>query len=143
MELPLPPHWKPDTITEVRKVPYEQRAAEAAGWAREHAVAPARDDERRVCLFAVDCQNTFCTPGFELFVPGAPGDSRRLCGFVYRTLRRRTASVSRPARPPSPPTALPPPLPRRPGRPPSPAVHGRVRRERGGGRLASSRPGAP
>jgi nicotinamidase-related amidase len=93
MELPLPPHWKPDTITEVRKVPYEQRAAEAAGWAREYAVAPARHDERRVCLLLVDCQNTFCTPGFELFVPGAPDDNRRLCEFVYRNLTAITQVV--------------------------------------------------
>jgi nicotinamidase-related amidase len=36
-------------------------------------------------------QNTFCTPGFELFVAGRSGtgaldDSRRLCDFVYRNL---------------------------------------------------------
>jgi nicotinamidase-related amidase len=39
----------------------------------------------------VDVQNTFCTPGFELFVAGRSGtgaldDSRRLCEFVYRNL---------------------------------------------------------
>jgi nicotinamidase-related amidase len=93
VELPLPPHWKPDTVTEVRSVPYEQRAAEAASWAREHAIAPARTDERRVCLLLVDCQNTFCTPGFELFVPGAPDDNRRLCEFVYRNLGAITQVV--------------------------------------------------
>jgi nicotinamidase-related amidase len=86
MELPLPPHWDPDSIVEVRKVPYEERAAEAAAWAREHALPPAREDGHRLCLLLVDCQNTFCTPGFELFVPGAPDDNRRLCEFVYRNL---------------------------------------------------------
>src|SRR5436189_2076926 len=86
MELPLPPYWNPDSIAEVRKVPYEERAAEAVAWARERAVRPAREDIDRVCLLAVDCQNTFCTPGFELFVPGAPDDSRRLCEFIYRSL---------------------------------------------------------
>jgi nicotinamidase-related amidase len=93
MQLPLPPHWDPDSITEVRKVPYEERAAEAAGWAREHAVQPAREDTNRVCLLLVDCQNTFCTPGFELFVPGAPDDNRRLCEFVYRNLAAITQIV--------------------------------------------------
>jgi nicotinamidase-related amidase len=91
--LPLPPHWDPDSITEVRKVSYEERAAEAAGWAREHAVAPARDDTPRVGLLLVDCQNTFCTPGFELFVPGAPDDNQRLCEFVYRNLAAITQIV--------------------------------------------------
>jgi nicotinamidase-related amidase len=86
VELPLPPHWKPDSVTEVRRLPYEERASEAAAWAREHAVTPARDDAARVGLLLVDCQNTFCTPGFELFVPGAPDDNRRLCEFVYRNL---------------------------------------------------------
>ena len=54
----------------------------------QHAVEgqPAAGDSFRLCLLAVDCQNTFCTPGFELFVPGAPADSRRLCEFVYRNL---------------------------------------------------------
>jgi nicotinamidase-related amidase len=86
MELPLPPHWDPASIAEVRRVPYEERAAEAALWAREHLVRPARQDADRVCLLLVDCQNTFCTPGFELFVPGALDDNRRLCEFVYRNL---------------------------------------------------------
>jgi len=44
-------------------------------------------------LLLVDCQNTFCTPGFELFVPGAPDDSRRLCEFVYRNLGAITQIV--------------------------------------------------
>jgi nicotinamidase-related amidase len=86
MELPLPPHWDPGSVADIRKVPYEERAAEAATWARDHAVSPAREDDYRVCLLLVDCQNTFCTPGFELFVPGAPADNRRLCEFVYRNL---------------------------------------------------------
>ncbi|HZO62918.1 MAG TPA: hypothetical protein VFB35_08040 [Gaiellaceae bacterium] len=86
MELPLPPHWDPDRIEDVRRVPYETRAVEAAAWADRHGVVPARSDTRRVGLLLVDCQNTFCTPGFELFVPGAPDDNRRLCEFVYRHL---------------------------------------------------------
>ena len=47
------------------------------------------EDRFRVCLVAVDVQNTFCVPGFELFVAGRSGtgavdDSRRLCEFIYR-----------------------------------------------------------
>jgi nicotinamidase-related amidase len=44
-----------------------------------------------VCLVAIDVQNTFCIPDFELFVAGRSGtaavdDNRRLCEFVYRNL---------------------------------------------------------
>ena len=43
-------------------------------------------------------QNTFCSPGFELFVAGRSGtgaldDSRRLCEFVYRNLGSLTQIV--------------------------------------------------
>jgi nicotinamidase-related amidase len=93
VELPLPPFFDWVSIADVRQVPYERRAAEAAAWAETHGIAPARDDTRRVGLLLVDCQNTFCTPGFELFVPGAPEDHRRLCNFVYRNLGEITQIV--------------------------------------------------
>ena len=59
---------------------------------------PAADDRFRVALVVVDMQNTFCTPGFELFVAGRSGtgaldDSRRLCEFVYRNLGSLTQIV--------------------------------------------------
>jgi nicotinamidase-related amidase len=77
----------------VWRVPYEERASAAAAWAREHSIRPASEDARRICLVAVDIQNTFCTPGFELFVPGAVEDSRRLCEYVYRNLGAITEIV--------------------------------------------------
>jgi nicotinamidase-related amidase len=75
----------------VWRVPYEERAAEAPAWADRHGVSPASDDSLRICLLAVDVQNTFCVPDFELFVAGRSGtgavdDNRRLCEFVYRNL---------------------------------------------------------
>ncbi|HEX6651340.1 MAG TPA: hypothetical protein VF072_01245 [Thermoleophilaceae bacterium] len=90
-ELPVPPHFDPDRVGEVWRVDYEQRARDAAAWAAEHGIRPASADSPRVCLLAVDVQNTFCIPGFELFVGGRSGtgavdDSRRLCEFVYRNL---------------------------------------------------------
>jgi nicotinamidase-related amidase len=94
VELPLPPHFEPVRVPEVWRVDYEARAVEAADWAVRHAIAATEDDTHRVCLFAVDCQNTFCTPGFELFVAGAAGDSRRLCEFVYRNLGRLTEIIA-------------------------------------------------
>ena len=90
-ELPLPPHFDPDRVGEVWRVPYEERAREAPAWAAEHGLHAAADDAFRLGLLVVDVQNTFCIPGFELFVAGRSGrgavdDSRRLCEFVYRNL---------------------------------------------------------
>jgi len=89
----LPPHFQPERIGEVWRVHYEERARDAELWAREHDIGAAADDGFRIGLIAVDLQNTFCTPGFELFVPGAPEDSRRLCEFVYRNLGSITEIV--------------------------------------------------
>jgi nicotinamidase-related amidase len=90
-ELPLPPHYDPERVREVWRVPYEERARSAVAWAEEHELRPAADDAFRICLVAVDVQNTFCIPDFELFVAGRSGtgavdDNRRLCEFVYRNL---------------------------------------------------------
>jgi nicotinamidase-related amidase len=91
--LPVPGHFDPERVGELWRVPYEERAAEAVAWAREHDLAPAAGDAFRICLVAVDVQNTFCTPGFELVVPGAVDDNRRLCEFVYRNLGSITRIV--------------------------------------------------
>jgi len=97
-ELPLPGHFDPDRVGQVWRVPYEERAQEAEAWAVEHALGPAAHDAFRLCLLAVDVQNTFCIPGFELFVAGRSGtgavdDNRRLCDFVYRNLGAITQIV--------------------------------------------------
>ncbi|TML50300.1 MAG: hypothetical protein E6G21_09780 [Actinobacteria bacterium] len=63
-ELPLPPHFDPSRVGEVSRVPYEDRAREAVVWADEHGVGPAAEDVFRLCLLAVDVQNTFCVPDF-------------------------------------------------------------------------------
>jgi nicotinamidase-related amidase len=99
VELPLPPHLDLDRAGDVWRVEYEARFHDALAWAAEHDVSPAADDERRICLLAVDVQNTFCTPGFELFVAGRSGtgaldDSRRLCEFVYRNVAAITQVVA-------------------------------------------------
>lgn len=89
--LPLPPHFDPAKTGEVWKVPYERRAKDAREWAREHAIVVAAADAFRICLVTVDVQNTFCIPGFELFVAGRSGtgavdDNTRLSEFIYRNL---------------------------------------------------------
>jgi nicotinamidase-related amidase len=98
-ELPLPRHYDAERVGDVWRVDYAARFAEARAWADENTIAPSSADERRVCLLVVDAQNTFCTPGFELFVagrsgPGALDDNRRLCEFVYRNLSAITHIVA-------------------------------------------------
>jgi nicotinamidase-related amidase len=95
-ELPVPPHFDPARVGEVWRVPYQERAPQATDWAQAHGIRPAAEDRPRICLVAVDVQNTFCVPGFELFVGGRSGigaveDNRRLCAFLYRNL----ASITR------------------------------------------------
>ena len=92
-ELPVPPHFDPSRTGEVWRIPYQQRAVEAQTWAAEHGLRPAADDGFRICLVAVDVQNTFCIPGFELYVQGAEDDNRRLCEFLYRNLSAITAVI--------------------------------------------------
>jgi nicotinamidase-related amidase len=89
--LPVPPHFDPQAVGEVWRVSYDDRALEAEAWTAEHGLRPAREDTKRICLVAVDVQNTFCIPAFELFVAGRSGtgaidDNRRLCEFLYRNL---------------------------------------------------------
>jgi nicotinamidase-related amidase len=90
-ELPVPAHFDPERVGEVWRVPYENRAREARAWAEEHDIGAAAGDSPRIYLLAVDVQNTFCIPEFELFVGGRSGtgavdDNRRLCEFLYRNL---------------------------------------------------------
>ncbi|MFO7571367.1 MAG: hypothetical protein R6W48_02035 [Gaiellaceae bacterium] len=97
-ELELPPHVDLDRASEVFRVDYPARFAEAVAWRDERVLTAAADDQRRVCLLLVDVQNTFSTPGFELFVAGRSGtgaldDSRRLCAFLYRNLGALTRVV--------------------------------------------------
>lgn len=90
-QLPVPDHFDPETVGDVWRVPYRERAAEARAWSEAHGLEPASEDDVRICLMLVDCQNTFCIPGFELFVAGRSGrgaveDNVRLCRFLYRNL---------------------------------------------------------
>ena len=89
--LPIPPHFNPDKVGSVWKVPYQQRSEEARSWAKNYGISPSVDDRFKVCVVAVDVQNTFCIPGFELYVAGRSGtgavdDNRRLSEFIYRNL---------------------------------------------------------
>jgi nicotinamidase-related amidase len=97
--LPLPPSFDPAGVADLRRLPYAELARDAERWARTHTLQPVSEDEFRVCLLAVDVQNTFCLPDFELFVSGRSGtgavdDCERLCEFVYRNADVITHAVS-------------------------------------------------
>jgi nicotinamidase-related amidase len=90
-ELPVPAHFDPERVGEVWKVPYQKRAQQARAWASEHEIPAAADDEFSICCIAIDVQNTFCLPDFELFVAGRSGtgavdDNRRFSRFIYKNL---------------------------------------------------------
>jgi nicotinamidase-related amidase len=90
-ELPLPDHYHPEKVGEVWRVPYQERASQANAWVKKHDIRSASEDDFKIMLMLVDVQNTFCIPGFELFVGGRSGtaavdDNRRLCEFIYRNI---------------------------------------------------------
>ncbi|HEX9616230.1 MAG TPA: hypothetical protein VGA03_02365 [Anaerolineales bacterium] len=90
-EIPVPPHYDPEKVAEVWRVPYQERAGQARHWAREHDLHPATEDGFKIALIAVDVQNTFCIPEYELYVGGRSGtgavdDNRRLVEFIYHNL---------------------------------------------------------
>lgn len=90
-QLPIPDFFDRARVGEIWKVDYAARAAQARDWARRHNLKPAPVSSGRISLLLVDAQNTFCIPGFELFVGGRSGrgavdDNIRLCEFIYRNL---------------------------------------------------------
>jgi nicotinamidase-related amidase len=91
-QLPIPAHFDDRKVGEVWRVFYQDRATEAKTWAKDQKIPPAAQDKTRICLMAIDVQNTFCIPNFELFVggrtpsTGAVNDNVRLCEFIYRNL---------------------------------------------------------
>lgn len=98
MTTPIPSHYSPKNVDKIRRIPYQSLATDAAAYAKEHNITPAQSDKPRVCLLAIDVQNTFCLPEFELFVGGRSGigaveDTQRLCEFIYRNLNRITEIV--------------------------------------------------
>lgn len=90
-ELPVPPHFDSSKAGILWRVPYQQRAHEARAWAKLHDIVGMAADGPRICLMPIDVQNSFCLPGFELFVAGRSGtgaidDNVRLCEFIYRNM---------------------------------------------------------
>ncbi len=88
---PLPEHFKPEKAGEVWRVEYEQLAVSARDWTEQNGISFAANDEFKIGLLLVDVQNTFCIPGFELYVGGRSGngaveDNQRLSAFIYKNI---------------------------------------------------------
>ena len=98
MTYPLPKFYDRSRVGQVWRVPYQERSHQAQQWAVQHAISPASHDKTRIALLAIDVQNTFCIPEFELFVGGSSGqgavdDTARLCEFIYRNLGQITTII--------------------------------------------------
>lgn len=96
--MPIPSHFNPGTVGQVWRVSYQDLAIKGKDWTKEYKINPAYEDKIRTCLLAIDVQNTFCIPDFELFVGGRSGmgaveDNIRLCEFIYRNLQDITEIV--------------------------------------------------
>lgn len=91
--LPIPDHFRPEKVKDVWRVSYSYIADAAESWRKNHSIPPAKDDRLKISFVGIDIQNTFCAPGFELFVGGRSGtgavdDNVRLCTFLYKNLAR-------------------------------------------------------
>ena len=91
-ELPVPSFFQPKNAEVFAYRPDQQRLFEAAAaWRKAHAIAPAREDARKIHLVLIDVQKDFCFPEGSLYVRGRSGrgaldDNRRTAEFIYRNL---------------------------------------------------------
>ena len=58
MTLPIPDFFDADTVGDVWRVPYEERAVQAQDWAKTHQIQPADADRPKLCLLAIDVMVT-------------------------------------------------------------------------------------
>jgi len=98
-ELPVPKLFKEKKVEKVYRVDYAKVRKVGKAWAKKHNIKPASQDELKIALLLIDVQNTFCIPGYELFVGGKNGrgaieDNARLCDFIYRNTSNITKIVS-------------------------------------------------
>ncbi|MBN2381727.1 isochorismatase [bacterium] len=89
--LPIPDFFQSEHVGEIRRMEYQSLASRAVLYRKEHRIKSASQDRTRIALVLIDLQNTFCIPGFELYVGGHTGtaavdDNVRLCQFIYRQL---------------------------------------------------------
>jgi nicotinamidase-related amidase len=77
----------------VYRINYAGIANDALAFKQAHGVSNSKTDKLKVAVMMIDAQNTFCIPGFELFVQGAPDDNERLARFLYTNARYITKMI--------------------------------------------------
>lgn len=91
MTLPIPDFYRPENVGSVYRVDYADLSTRASACRQTNNLRASSADRQKTWLLLVDVQNTFCIPGFELYVGGSSGtgavdDNRRLVEFIYRNL---------------------------------------------------------
>ena len=97
-QLPLPAFYDPKKVGTVFEPNYEMLASEGEKWAKQNKIKPASTDKVRIGLMSIDMENTFTTPGYELYVGGRSGtgavdDTRRLTEFMGREMSILTSLI--------------------------------------------------
>ncbi len=95
MTYPFPDFYNPENLASVYRVDYARLAALAPAYRQANRIQPSSADHQKTWLMLIDVQNTFCIPGFELYVGGRSGngavdDNRRLAEFIYRNIGKIT-----------------------------------------------------
>jgi nicotinamidase-related amidase len=89
----IPSFFDTTNKDKVYRINYAGIANDAVVYKNAADISNAVKDKLKVALMIIDAQNTFCIPGFELFVSGAPDDNERLAKFMYGNLERITKVV--------------------------------------------------
>jgi len=86
----IPSHYDAKKADQIFKVEYQALAASATAYKKAENITNAATDKYKIALMPIDMQNTFCIPGFELFVQGAVADTQRISEFIYQNIGRIT-----------------------------------------------------
>lgn len=92
-KFPIPSLFDANKKEEVYRVNYHGIATDAVAFKQAHDISNAVLDKYKIAFMPIDVQNTFCIPGFELFVSGAPDDNVRMAKFIYENLGRITKII--------------------------------------------------
>ena len=85
-----PKHYDVSKADQVYRIAYQNLAEEGILYKANQNITDSATDKFKIALMPIDMQNTFCIPGFELFVHNAPEDTKRLVQFIYANLGRIT-----------------------------------------------------
>lgn len=99
----IPAYFDPSKVGTLFDPDLAGSAAAGVAFARDQGISSAREaaqSQTTINLILIDCQRDFCHPGRtdadgtvlerpgSLYVPGAEGDMRRICEFIYNNFAR-------------------------------------------------------